>query len=256
MRFLIAWTSAALAFLAVPVGGLAEKSQSGHLVVVWHANADDFWAGEGPDPDLLETAVLARCKEVMGEGCETARSMAEGVLAVARRNDGNMFIASAPSVDAASIAALASCQQDPKRFCEIQEVLTVPREATKVVFRDPRDASSLVRRYGAIVWQNPMSLPPRIWIASGRATPDLAIGDALANCRADGIAGCELAIWSASTTLVVFTDDRGSVRIIEGRGLEKTLELQDRICRQNGLTCRTRHAINIRAEETSRIIIR
>jgi hypothetical protein len=227
----------------------AANAPRGNLVVVWHENAHEVWVGRGPNAGEIEAAVLKRCNTVMRKGCGVARSAAQGFVAIARRADGLLVTAPGNSSGSASKDALAFCLQ-AGLYCELEEVIEARSESAKMTFRDPRDKQFLVRRYGAIIWQRTSTSPVQLWVAAGRASAALATSDALANCKADAGEGCETVQWGANTTLVAYLDNKGSVRVMQGKDLEQAFLYQDRFCKENKLTCTTELVVDAATEET------
>ncbi len=228
---------------------MAKTSPIGHLVLAWHDNAHELWIGRGTNGTTLEAAVLKRCNLVMGSGCSLASSVSSGFVAIARRADGILMTGRGDSAAAAERSALDFCTQSGL-YCDLEEIFDVPLKATKATFRDPRDKKYLVRRYGAVIWQQPATHPTRLWIATGRASASLAVSDALAKCKADVGEGCAMAQWGANTTLVAYLDGKGMLRTIQGKNLEHALFQQERFCRENKLTCTTKMVANSAATAT------
>lgn len=246
----------ALAFASLGYAALdAKVSSPGRLVIVWHQNAHEVWVGRGGNAAELEAAVLKRCNRVMGQGCGVARSETTGYVAIVRRADGSLGTAAGETRAFASQDALAFCLKSGL-YCDIEEVLAVPAAASAMHFRDPANTPRLIRRYGAIVWQQPASFPVRLWVAAGRRSAALAVGDALANCQADVGSGCQLAQGGANTTLIAYMDGKGLLRIIQGKDRDHALGRQDRFCQENGLICSTQLVVDALVEETSVHVVR
>lgn len=252
MRALLAFVAFAC-FAVDPVG--AKTSSASHLVIVWHENAHDVWVGRGINAAEVEAALLKRCNRVMERGCSVARSASKGYVAIVRRADGSLGTAAGTTEQLASEDALKFCLKSGL-YCDVEEVLAVPTKPSATTFRDPANKNLLMRRYGAIVWQQPASVPVRLWVASGRRTAALAIGDAVANCSADVGSGCVLAQGGANTTLVAYMDEKNLLRIIQGKNLEHAFKQQDRFCKENALSCTTKLVVDSTVEETSTHVVK
>jgi Domain of unknown function (DUF4189) len=194
-----------------------------YVAVAWHNNADDVWAiwNHRTEAKAKQSALNA-CNQVMGSGCTIAVSSWNTSVAIARRQNGQIWYATESSPKKARKLVMKSCEEakndckllhtftaepliQPANFTpEQQEFLetnpvfdyskkyfpsNVKRIATEPVSTGPQADTS--RGFLAIAWTG---LSPQAWpnlvVASGYPTVKEAEKVAIARCQAESKQTC------------------------------------------------------------------
>lgn len=245
-------TLAMVGLIGVTAAPLEAKTNvPGHIVIVWHVNAREPWIGRGPDPAKLEGALMKQCTKAMQSGCKLAVSFSSGAALMGRMANGNQVLMySKISAADARNALDAECLKQ-QTTCEIQREIYPPQSGDKASYEVPKITPALYRRFGAVVWSKPVSMPIRVWVAAGRATSDLARNDALANCRRDTGGDCVVAQSGADSMMLVFTEDKKGLAVVQDRTVGRAQQLLKELCLKNKVTCKIQVTIDTKVEETS-----
>ena len=244
------WAVSALLAALQPAQIGASTTTTPVMVVVWHPQGQDIWAGwDRGEPQDIEALLLGRCNAVMGGGCTVAGVRREGVVAIARKQDGSLWMGTGADGRTAASEVLSACST-PDLDCTVETTLGVSEGRGGRRVRDPESPTGLRLKSGAIAFQSPSVTPRRVWVVGGRETQALAISDVLANCAADGGVGCHVVQHGSGTHFVVYTDDRGDAYSLQGRSLENALLLQARVCAERARICRTEVVVDAQVEDT------
>ncbi len=95
-----------------------------YVAVAWHNNADDVWAiwNHRSEAKAKESALNA-CNQVMGSGCTIAVSSGNSTVAIARRQNGQIWYATESSPKKARKLVMKSCEE-AKSDCKLLHTFT------------------------------------------------------------------------------------------------------------------------------------
>ncbi len=220
-----------------------------YVAVAWHPNANDVWAiwnvreSQGGRASA-EKAVLADCRNVMGEGCTIAASGMNGSIAIARHPGGSHVWGWGEAASAAKNDVLTQCTT--KIACTIAHVFTAKPwvEYTDVAgFNEMKryrpSGREIRRRYGAAVLpgsDNPLWID-KVWTSSGHATEVEAQQAARDKCIADSDGQCKSMISNTGGVIAIYREDNLNIGLINERNANAARRAVRKLCDQDGVKC-------------------
>jgi hypothetical protein len=189
-----------------------------YVAVAWHNNADDVWAIWNHRSEAkAKEAALNACNQAMGSGCTIAVSSWNTSVAIARRQNGQLWYATESSPKKARKSVMKSCEENkedckllhtfttepliqPANFTpEQQEILVTnpafdfsknyfPRNIKRLSTEPQADTS---RGFLAIAWTRfPLQAWPNLVVASGYPTVKEAEKVAIERCQTESKQTC------------------------------------------------------------------
>jgi hypothetical protein len=246
--------------IVLPLAGLltaiaapaeAVTKAAGHTVIVWHINARAFWVGHGPDPAKLEATLMKQCGKAMQKGCGVAISFSSGGAVLGRMSNGNHAIMYSKISLADARAAFGEECQKQQTECETLREFDTPQSLNKPTYEIPETTPDLYRRFGAIAWSKPVTAPVKVWLATGRNTPEQAKNDALALCRKEASGECVIAQYGADSIMMVYTEDNKRLGMLQESSLVRIQQLLKDLCLKSKVSCKVQTVVDSKVEETS-----
>lgn len=246
---MLALIAAAVASFAIPSAAKEAKERvAGHLVIVWHVDARQLWIGRGGDAAQMQAVLLQHCTKTMASGCKVALSVSGGAVVFGQMANGiAVLMHSANSLEEAQTAMADECRKRAT-VCETLREFRAPWGNGKPSYEVPKNSPTLHRRYGAVVWQSPVTAPVRVWTATGRKTSELARSDALAKCRADTGGECVVAQYGSDSAMVIYTENSTGLAVAQERSPERAKQLVKEVCQRRNFSCKVQAVINTAAE--------
>jgi Domain of unknown function (DUF4189) len=214
----------------------------------YHPSVADVWAvWDVSSIDQLqpELFVMDACTKAMGPGCILLGSVENGTIALARSQLGNIRINAGRTPKEAKAKVMADCAKDGLR-CDYMKSFTAQdwfqraNDKSRMQSYDPAKAKGgLVRKsVGAAAVSNgaePWSR--KVWMSGGHSTFDAANEAALAQCKKDSKAECQLLASNAHGVIIVGVDSQGNARGFTEQSLPQAQSYMKQKCSKLKLTC-------------------
>jgi Domain of unknown function (DUF4189) len=223
-------------------------TQTVQTSAAYHPSVADVWAVwdvSASDQVQPELFVLSACEKAMGPGCILLGSVEDGTIAMARSQVGDIRINAGRTPKEAKAAVMADCAKDGLR-CDFMKSFTAKGwyyergEKSRMQFYDPSKVKGgLVRKsVGAAAVSNgaePWSR--KVWMSGGHSTFDVANNAAIAQCKKDSKAECQLLASNAHGVIIVGVDSQGNARGFTEQSLPQAQSYMKQKCSKIKLTC-------------------
>lgn len=223
-------------------------TQTVQTSAAYHPSVADVWAVwdvSALDRVQPELFVLNACEKAMGPGCILLGSVEDGTIAMARSQVGDIRINAGRTPKEAKAAVMADCARDGLR-CDFMKSFTAKGwyyqrgEKSRMQFYDPSKAKGgLVRKsVGAAAVSNgaePWSR--KVWMSGGHSTFEAANNAAIAQCKKDSKADCQLLASNAHGVIIVGVDSQGNARGFTEQSLPQAQSYMKQKCSKIKLTC-------------------
>jgi Domain of unknown function (DUF4189) len=259
VRKLLNWTKRKNRFPTIVISVAALVSASAahaednpiHMAIAWHADSDDVWvAWNYASKDVTELMALKDCAAVMGKPCVVGRSMSTGVAVLHRQQNGIPILSEGPDVASALAATKEQCIA-AGTLCSLTRAFFVYDGNPMPHSSAPAAMDRVRKKYGAVIIAASAPKGRRIHVASGRPDAQMAINDALANCKREGGVDCKLLQWGGNTKIVVMSNSKGEIFANSGDYAGSIRSDLMTHCKVNNFTCTEQTVVDTRTEETS-----
>ena len=220
-----------------------------YVSVAAHPDANDVWAiwnvreVQGGQT-FAESAVLADCAKIMGEGCSIADSVINGSMAIGRDQRGFIFNGWGATAETAKKQLFQVCVAEFP--CTMLHVFTAKPwvEYTDVAGFDElkryRPNSRGVKgRWGAVVMAaaDNARWAATAWVSSGHSTSADAQKAAQDKCSADVGSRCPYFTLNKDGVMAVYWDEHGKLYALDERNSKDANPAVRASCKRNGVTC-------------------
>lgn len=207
--------------------------------IAWHPDYEDFWAvGGQTDKGTAARAALALCNRDTGGGCVNVAGAENGVVAVARRSDGVLYVNQWASANSAKKNVLNDCNRENVLPCEI-----VDTHGSKSGVRQPKDVAAARLIYGAAAWMMGTGYDGRAFVATGHRTQDEARQAALDACTRSypGQTGCTISVFAGNGVIQALQarakSGQMSDRMVQERDAKRAVSTAQVLCKREKAQC-------------------
>jgi Domain of unknown function (DUF4189) len=258
-----------------------------YVAVAWHNNADDVWAVWNHRSEAkAKEAALNACNQVMGSGCTIAVSTWNTTVAIARRQNGQLWFATESSPKKARKSVMKSCEESqndckllhtftaepliqPANFTPEQQEILITNPAfdfskkylpsnvkrlTETYSPGPKADTS--RGFFAIAWLGGQQEVPlsNLVMASGFPTVKEAEKAALDRCQAQSKQTC-LSLTDVddqkNPMFGIYLNSRNIMQIYNNSTSEAIEKVAADECNKSGLTCQKVGIFDVRRSDVS-----